>query len=177
MFKEKTVDEKLVYDGKIIKVFSLKVELENNTISGREVVRHNGGACVVAVDNDLNICLVKQYRKPIEQVTIEVPAGKLEIGEDPYLCAVRELKEETGITAEKIESLGFIYPTPGFCDEKLYIYIATGLIQGEMNLDVDEFLLYEKFPIKKCIEMIENGEINDSKTVIAILRAARRFDQ
>lgn len=175
MHFEKTLEIKEIFNGRVFNVIEQTVELENNQIARREIVRHNGGAVIVAVDDDCNVYLVRQFRKPLDIETIEIPAGKLEIGEDPYLCAVRELKEETGIVASQIESLGFIYTTPGFCDEKLYLYLATQLSFGEMQLDSDEFLSREKLHISKCIEKIETGEIVDSKSVIGILRAARKF--
>lgn len=175
MHFEKTLDTREIYKGRVFTVLEQTVELENRQVAKREIVRHNGGAAIVAVDSDLNVYLVRQFRKPFDMETIEIPAGKLEIGEDPYLCAIRELKEETGIVAQKVESLGFIIPTPGFCDEKLYLYLATELSMGEMRLDSDEFLSCEKRPLTECIEMVEQGGIIDSKSVIGLLRAARRF--
>lgn len=175
MYHEKTINERLMYDGRVIRVFELDVELTDATITRREIARHNGGACMVAIDNEMNIHLVRQFRKPIERMTLEIPAGKLEIGEDPLLCAIRELKEETGLSAKSVEPLGFIYPTPGYCDEKLYIYLATGLTQGQMQLDPEEYLYCEKMHISDCITKIEAGEINDAKTVVGILRTARKL--
>ncbi len=176
MHFEKTVVKKDIFTGKVFRVVEETVELENNQIAKREIVLHNGGASIVAVDENLCIYLVRQFRKPFDMETLEIPAGKLEPGENPYSCAVRELKEETGIVAEHIESLGYILTTPGFCNEKLYLYLATRLSAGEMQLDSDEFLSVEKFPLSRCVEMIEEGEIIDSKTVVGILRAARKFN-
>ncbi len=175
MHFEKTLENKEIYRGRVFTVFEQTVELENGKVAKREIVRHNGGAAIVAIDEDFNVYLVRQFRKPFDIETLEIPAGKLEIGEDPYFCAVRELKEETGVSAGEIESLGYILTTPGFCDEKLYLYLATHLSPGRMNLDYDEFLSCEKVPLSECILKIERGEINDSKSVIAILRAARKF--
>jgi len=175
MHFEKTLESKEIYKGRVFTVVEQTVELENRQIAKREIIRHNGGAAVVAVDDDLNIYLVRQFRKPFDLEMIEIPAGKLELGEDPYDCAVRELKEETGIVANCIESLGYITTTPGFCDEKLYLYLATGLTNGTMKLDCDEFLSCEKLPMSVCIEKIKSGEINDSKSIIGILRTARKF--
>lgn len=176
MHIEKTLENRELHKGRVITVFEQIVELENKQIAKREIVRHNGGAAIIAIDSEKNTYIVRQFRKPFDQETIEVPAGKLEIGEDPYICAVRELKEETGIVANNIESLGVMYSTPGFCDEKIYLYLATDLVVGEMNTDADEFLTCEKISLKNCVDMVINGEIVDAKTIICILRAARRFE-
>ncbi len=173
MYEEKTTKENLVYSGRVIKVFELEIENHKNEIAKREVARHSGGACIIPIDDDGNVYTVMQYRKPIEQNTIEIPAGKLEPGEDPLECAIRELKEEAGLEATEITSLGFIYPTPGYCDEILYIYMARNLKIGDSNPDPGEYLTCNKINISTCIEMVENGKINDGKTVVAILRAAR----
>lgn len=176
MHTEKTLDEKEIYKGRVITVVEQTVELENHNTSRREIVRHNGGAGIVAVDDQYNILMVRQYRKPFDMETLEIPAGKLEKGEDPYLCAIRELQEETGMIAEKVESLGHILSTPGFCSEKIYLYMATGLSAGTLNPDIDEFITCEKIPLKRCLNMVENGEINDAKTVVGLLRVARIFN-
>jgi ADP-ribose pyrophosphatase len=172
MFTEKTTQEHLLYEGRVVRVYELQVELHTGETARREVVRHNGGACILAIDDQKNAYLVRQYRKAIEKHTLEIAAGKLEPGEDPLVCATRELLEETGICASQIESLGWIYPTPGYCDEKLYLYLATGLSHGESSPDPDEYLECVKVPLAQCLEKIESGEINDAKTVIALLRTA-----
>ena len=175
MFDEKTVKRKTIYRGKVIDVERQSVILVNGNTAEREIIRHSGGACMVAVDDLMNIYLVRQYRKAIDRETIEIPAGKLEKDEDPYECAVRELKEETGLMAGRVSKLGHIYTTPGFCDEVLHIFLAEDLVQAENDPDPDEFVSCERYPIIRCLEMIENGEICDSKTIVAILRMARRF--
>lgn len=173
MYEEKTLKEDRVHDGRIIKVFDVDVELFNGEKAKREVARHPGGACAIAVGSDKNIYLVKQYRKPVEEHTWEIPAGKLEAGEEPEKCALRELEEEAGIVAGETCYLGCIYPSPGYCDEKLYIYLATDLVEGKNNPDPGEFLECKKIHIEKCIEMIDSGEIKDAKTIVAVLRASR----
>lgn len=175
MHFEKTLENKEIFSGRVFEVVEQTVLLEDNQIAKREIVRHNGGAAIVAIDELQNIYMVKQFRKPVDMETLEIPAGKLEKGEEPYLCAVRELAEETGIIANKIDPLGCILTTPGFCDEKLYLYLATELTKGASSLDHDEFLSCEKIPLVKCLEKIEQGEIIDSKSVIGILRTARIF--
>ncbi|MHB1453107.1 MAG: NUDIX hydrolase [Saccharofermentanales bacterium] len=175
MFFEKTMESETVYHGRVIDVERQKVLLINGNEAGREIVRHNGGACMAAIDQNLDFYLVRQFRKPLDTETLEIPAGKLEKGEDPYHCAVRELKEETGLIGGRIESLGHVFTTPGFCDEKLYIYLAQDLEQSSSDPDPDEFVSCEKYPLAKCVEMVESGLICDAKTVVAILRTARKF--
>ena len=175
MFSEKTIERGIVYKGRVINVERQRVELINGNHADREIVRHNGGACMAAIDGERNFYLVRQFRKPLDRETLEIPAGKLEVGEDPQACAVRELREETGLIAGRVESLGHLYSTPGFCDEKLYLYLAQDLHQSETDPDPDEFVHCERIPLATCIEMVERGEISDAKTVVAILRIARRF--
>lgn len=175
MFTEKTIKSHIAYKGKVIDVERQKVILINGEEADREIVRHNGGACMAAIDKKLNFYLVRQFRKPFDKETLEIPAGKLEKGEDPYECAIRELREETGITAGKVTKLGPIYTTPGFCDEVLHIYLAQDLVQGEKDPDPGEFLKLEKYPLKECVEMVSSGQIRDSKTIVAILRTAMIF--
>lgn len=175
MHFEKTLDDKEIFSGNVFRVVEQTVELENKNIVKRQIVRHNGGAAVIAVDDDRCVCLVRQFRKPVDREVLEIPAGRLEPGENPFQCAVRELLEETGLTASKMEPLGMILTTPGFCDEVLHLYLATGLTTGVMRPDPDEFLSCERIPLVRCAGMVENGEIADSKTIIAILRTARKY--
>ena len=173
--QEKTLSSERLYDGKIIRLRRDVIELPDGKQSVREVVEHNGGAGVAAVDERGDVWLVRQYRYPFSEVTLEVPAGKLEAGEDPGLAIVRELKEETGFTADCVEFLGVNYPTPGYCAEKLYLYLATGLHRGEQQLDEDEYLDVVRLPLGEAIEMVYANEIKDSKTVAALLLARKRL--
>lgn len=125
-FKEKTLDSQMMYDGRIIKVYKDNVELADGKKSFREVVRHSGGVVILAFKDEDTILLVKQYRYPIGEIVLELPAGKLEKGEDPFEAAKRELEEETGYCANKWTDLGYINTSPGFSDEKLYLYLAQG---------------------------------------------------
>lgn len=170
MHTEKTVKENTIYDGKILKLNRDEVMLENGETAIREVVHHNGGAGVLAIDDEENLYLVKQFRYPYGEEMLEIPAGKLAIGEDPLDCAKRELEEETGMVANKWESLGAFRPSPGYTDEKLYIYIARDLRPGKQNLDDDEFLDVTKCDLFRAVKMVERGEITDAKTVIAIYK-------
>jgi ADP-ribose pyrophosphatase len=173
MFKEDTIDLKIHFKGRVFSVEEHQVILHDGQRAKREIVRHSGGACVVPVDDDGNVYLVNQFRKPYDRMLLEIPAGKLEPGEDPLECASRELTEETGLTAQKIQMLATVYPSPGYCDEILTIFIATGLNQGVSNPDQGEFLTVQKLAIADAIKMIELGQIPDGKTQIGLLRAER----
>ena len=170
---EKTLDSVVNLDGKIIKVTTDTVELENGEKATREVVHHNGGVCVVPINENDEIIFVKQYRYPFKAVILEVPAGKLDIGEDHYECGKRELLEETGAVASELTYIGVMYPTTGYVTEKIHMYYAKGLTFTKQDLDEDEFLDVVKIPFKKAIEMIMSNELPDAKTQIAILKTAR----
>ncbi len=171
-YYEKTLSSKLVYEGSIINVEKLSVELPNGHIASRDVIRNPGASVIIPIIEDC-IILVEQFRKPAEKVFIELPAGKLEYGEDPAECAIRELKEETGYSAEKLEKVLTLYPAPAFADEVLHIYLATGLTKGEASPDEDEFISARPYKLEKALSMIDDGLINDSKTVAGILFASR----
>jgi ADP-ribose pyrophosphatase len=169
-FEEKTLSSKYVFKGKVIDVKSDDILVSNGHKSIREVVEHSGGVVILALRED-KILLVKQYRYPISQVAIELPAGKLERGEDPDYASKRELEEETGYIAQDWKSLGYIYTSPGFCDEKLYLYLARDLEYKKQNPDEDEIIECFEYPIKEVLSMIDEGIINDGKTICAIQRA------
>ena len=169
--QEKTIDSKEIYNGKIIKVYSDTVELENGSTAPRELVVHSGGVCVVPLTEDMQIYLVKQFRYPFKTALLEVPAGKVEIGEIRPAAILRELKEEIGATCRTLECLGKCYPTVAYDSEIIDIYMATGLEFDGQKLDEGEFLDVVKMPLEKAVEMIMNGEIRDAKTQIAILKA------
>lgn len=168
--EEKTVSSQKIFDGRVIKVRIDNVTLPDGSTGIREIVNHPGGVGIVAVNHNNEIYLVKQYRKPIERAIYEIPAGKLDSGEDPGVCGVRELKEETGLTAKNFVYMGYIYPSPGFADEVTHVYCATELSQGDVDPDEDEFLDVVKIPFDKAYEMVMTGEINDAKSVFGILK-------
>lgn len=170
-FTEKTLSEKKAFDGKFIKASVYDVELSDGKKAIREVMHHPGGVVVVAQKDENTILMVKQYRYPVKQVMLELPAGRLEIGEDPDLAIVRELEEETGYVAKTWKSLGFIYTTPGICDEKLYLYYATDLEFKKQNPDDGEIIEFFEYNLDEVFTMIKNGEINDAKTICALMRA------
>lgn len=172
-YTEKTlaVDEK--YRGRIVYLHVDRVELPDGKATKREIVEHMGGVAIIPVDENGLVSCVRQYRYAVGEHLLEIPAGKLEEGEEPFHCAVRELSEETGYTADNYVFLGAIFPSPGYCREKLYIYLATGLRPGKKHLDEGEFLDVEKYPLDTLAEMVMRGELSDAKTVVAVLKAQR----
>lgn len=167
---ETTLDSKEIFAGRVIRVTLDTVRLENGHTSTREVVHHHGGACIMPVTDDDEIYMVRQFRYALGEEVWELPAGKLEKGEDPFEAAKRELGEECGLTAERFVDLGPVYPTVGYCSEIIYCWAATGLAPCDMHLDEDEFLTPEKVPFDKAVEMVLSGEIKDGKTVAALLK-------
>ena len=169
--EEKQLTAKYLYKGKIIKLRLDEAELPNGNTALREIVEHPGGVCVAALTDNDEILLVKQFRYPYEEIIYEIPAGKRDSKqENPLDCGIRELKEETGATAQKFIFLGELYPTPAYINEVTYMYAATGLSFGDSNPDEDEFLAVEKMPLDILIEKIMAGEIKDAKTQTAILK-------
>lgn len=170
---EKMLTTQTVFNGKIISVRRDSVVLPNGDKAFREVVDHNGGVCVAPLTEDNKLVFVRQFRYPYEEIMLELPAGKLEKGEDPYAAGLRELSEETGYSAKSLASLGVLYPTPGYCGEKIYMYLAENMKKGTQNLDEDEFLSVEEIPVKDAVDMVMKGEIPDSKTQVIVLKIAR----
>lgn len=167
-FKEKQTNRKEIYNGRVIDVVCDDVILQDGKASKREVVLHSGGVVILAVDENNMVYMVKQYRYAIQKEIYELPAGRLEKGEDPFECAKRELEEECGLVADTWESLGFIYSSPGILSEKLYLYKATNLKQTQQHLDDGEFLSVCKFNIDNVLGMIKENKINDAKTICAV---------
>lgn len=168
--EEKQLSSELKYDGRIVKLYADTALLENGDTTLREVIRHPGGVCVVALTEENEVLFVRQFRYPHGRVLLEIPAGKLEYGEERRDCGLRELKEETGCTCDSFEYLGNLLPTPAYDTEVIHMYIARGLHSGEQHLDDNEFLEVEKIPLDKAVEMIMNNEISDAKTQVAILK-------
>ena len=170
---EKTLASEQVFDGRLLKVYRDKVELTNGRTSAREFVHHPGGAAVVALDGDGNIYLERQFRYPYHKVVTEIPAGKLEPGEDPFDAVRRELGEEIGAQAGRWDALGSIMASVGYTDEVIYLFLARDLTFGEQHLDRDEFLEPFKLPFTEALARAADGRINDAKTLAALFRADR----
>lgn len=165
-----------IFQGNVFRVTVDSVVLENGNTSTREVVHHNGGACVAAITSEKEVYMVKQFRYPFQQEMWELPAGKLEPNENPFEAAKRELEEEAGVKANRYFDLGVVYPTVGYCTEKIYMWAATDLQTTKQHLDQDEFLSVYKIPLKQAVEMVMNGEICDSKTAVALLKLEKAIE-
>ncbi|WP_352404845.1 NUDIX hydrolase [Sporanaerobacter acetigenes] len=170
-FEEKTMKTEKIYEGKMLNLRIDTVELPDKKYSKREIVEHPGAVAIVALTNQDEIVLVKQYRKAVERELLEIPAGKLEIGEEPKETAIRELKEETGYTSNKLEYLLEFYTSPGFSNEKIYLFLANELIEGQAEPEKDEYIELVKVKLEDLIDMIDKGEIIDSKTIIGAMVA------
>ena len=170
-FEEKTISVTPIFDGRVVKVRTEKVELPDGKIANRELVGHTGGVGVIAVTEENEVFMVSQYRIAARKMMLEIPAGKLEAGEDPFECGKRELIEETGYKGNTFTYLGTYYATPGYCEEKLSLYMAKDLEWVGQNLDEGEFLNVKKYKLDDLYNMVMNNEIEDAKTAIAILKA------
>ena len=170
---EKTLDSDVKFDGRILKLKVDSVQLPDGSTSSREVVCHNVGAGILPLSKDGKVALVKQFRYPYKEVIYEIPAGKIDAGETPYQAVERELFEEVGGKSDNIIDLGIIYPSPGYTNEKIYIFLAQNTIFEQQKLDEGEFLEVEYFDFDKVLEMIEQNIIKDSKTIIAVLKTQK----
>ncbi len=168
---EKTIESRKVYDGKIIRVRLDKVILPDGREGMREIVEHSGAVAVVPLDHDNRVYFVRQYRKPLEKILLEIPAGRLEPGEDPRDCARRELAEEIGLQPKELRQMAFMYSSPGFSDEKIYLYLARDLVRHRLENDEGEFLEIESIPLADAVDMVSNGAIEDGKTITGVLLA------
>lgn len=151
------------------------MELPSGRKTKREIVEHGGVAAIVVIDSENNVLLVRQYRKPVERVLLEIPAGGMEPGEDALVCARRELEEETGFSAERWEELGFFYTSPGFCTEQMHLYLATELRPAKNAADDDENIELVRVPLTSVPELIASGEVCDAKSIAGLLIALRRL--
>ena len=175
---EEQIDSTEIYHGVVVHLYKDRIKLQNGHESIREVLRDCKAVCVLPLDADGNVTMVRQYRYAHSKVLLEIPAGKLDAGESFLDGAKRELFEETGIVAKDYKFLGEIYTTPAFVDEVIYMYLATGLeYSSEQHLDEDEFLNVEKIPLKELVRMTMCGEIRDAKTQVAVLKVAALVDK
>jgi ADP-ribose pyrophosphatase len=171
------IERKSIYEGRIVNLSVDRVELPNGRVCELEMIRHQGAAAVVPVDEGRNVLMVKQYRYASGGWLLEVPAGKLDGGEAPEVCAKREVEEETGFKPGKLIPMGWIFTTPGFTDEKIWLYLAKDLEPSKQNLQTDEVLTVEKMPFSDAFNLALKGEIYDAKSVCALLRAPRFLNE
>ncbi|MDR6122498.1 ADP-ribose pyrophosphatase [Bacillus sp. SLBN-46] len=168
--EEKTLHSEEIFSGKVISLHLQDVELPNGKQSKREIIKHPGAVAILAITDDKKVVMVEQYRKALERTIVEIPAGKLEKGEEPALCARRELEEETGYECESLELLTSFYTSPGFADEIVHVYLATGLTKKENSaaLDEDEFVNLEELTLEEAQQYVQEQKIFDAKTIFAV---------
>ena len=173
---EKQASSELIFDGEVLHVYRDDITLPDGNAGFRELIRHIGAVCIVPVTDEGNVILERQYRYAIDSVITEIPAGKLDYKEEDRLeAAKRELREETGYSADSWESLGDFIPAPAYSDERITMYLATGLHKGERDLDDDEFLQVIEMPLEEAVRQVMSGEITDAKTMAGILKAAGKM--
>lgn len=170
---EKQISSKQIFDGRVVKLFVDEIELPNKQKSIREYVKHPGAVCVIPVTDNGEVIMVRQFRYALGEALLEVPAGKLEPGEEPLPAALRELEEESGCVAKSVEHIGELYTTVAITNERIHMYLATGLTFKESHPDEDEFLEVERVPLTTLVKMVMDGEIKDSKTQVCILKAEK----
>ncbi|MCI7234226.1 MAG: NUDIX hydrolase [Oscillospiraceae bacterium] len=176
VLSEKTIEKEVVFEGRIITVRKDKAELGDGSIAPRELVIHSGGVCVVPLTDDNKVIMVRQFRYAFGEPLLEIPAGKLEKGEEHRSAALRELEEETGAKCTSFEYLGVCYPSVAYLTEKIHMYLARGLSFGKAHLDEGEFLDVIRVPLDEAVEMVMRGEIPDAKTQIALLKTKMIID-
>lgn len=167
---ERTIERNILFTGKVLQLEYDRILLQNDAPAHREVIRHQGAVCVIPITKDEEVYMVRQYRYPYDMVLLEIPAGKLERGEDPALAAARELEEETGMRAGKLTYIGDYFGSPAILEERIGMYLAEDLVPTAQHLDEDEFLTVEKIPVSELVDAILAGEVPDGKTQVGILR-------
>lgn len=170
---EKVLHTQSIYEGQVVKLALLDVELSDGTRAKRELVKHPGAVAIIALDADNHVLLVRQFRIAAGKVLREIPAGTLEPGEAPLNSAERELQEETGYRPGKIEPIGGLYVAPGYTTEYIHLFLATDLRESRLQGDADEFIEVDRIPLTEAVAMIERGEIIDAKSITGLLRVAR----
>ncbi len=173
---ERTLSSRQIFQGRVVTMRVDTVALPDGRTSTREVVEHSASVTILPVDAQGNVLLERQYRRSVDQWMVEAPAGGMNPGEDPEQAARRELKEETGYDAGKLEHLASFYVSPGYCTELMHVFLATGLIAGEAALEDDEYIQVETVPLKRALEMVQRGEIQDGKTITALLLTEKRLN-
>lgn len=173
---ERTISSQRIFQGRVVTLRVDTVALPDGRTSTREVVEHSQSVTILPVDDRGNVLLERQYRRAVDAWMVEAPAGGMNPGEDPEQAARRELKEETGYDARKLEHLVSFYVSPGFCTELMHVFLATGLVAGQTALEDDEYIQVETVPLAQALEMVQRGEIQDGKTVTALLLAEKRLN-
>lgn len=173
--EEKILNTKSIYEGRVVKLNVCEVQLPDGKRGQREIIQHVGASAIVAIDDQKRVLLVRQYRSAAGQVMSELPAGILNANETPEACAIRELQEETGYKPGKIESLGGLYPSPGYTTEFIHLFLATELVEARLPADADEMIEVDNVPLLEALNLIDTGVITDSKTIIGLLRYARKM--
>lgn len=171
--KEHITQEQNIYSGRVVGLSLLDVTLPNGEAGKRELIRHPGAVAIVALDEHDNVLLVTQYRIAADKILREIPAGTLKPGEDPLVCAARELQEETGYRPGSLRDIGGIYPAPGYTTEFIHLFIAHDLIHDPLPMDEDEFIELDRIPLRDALSLVDSGEICDAKSVAGLLRASR----
>ncbi len=172
---EELVSSRRVYEGRIVSLRVDTVQLPSGRVTTREIVEHGGSVAIVALNDEDSVLLVNQFRASVGRALLEIPAGTLEAGEDAEACALRELQEETGYVAGNIEELHVFYTSPGFCNERIWLYLATSLKEGPQHMESDEGIEVVKLPLNTALEMIGSGEICDGKTILGLSVARARM--
>ena len=176
-FTEKRIDRKTVFEDRIINVYNDTVVLPDGKTTHRELVEHHGGVCIAALTENGGLLFVRQFRYPYNRVLLELPAGKLEKGENPLSAGIRELEEECGVTAKSVVPMGEVYPTVAYCTEIIHLFLARGLKKTKQHLDEGEFLSVEEIPLKEAVRLVMDGKIADSKTVALVLKTEKLLSE
>jgi ADP-ribose pyrophosphatase len=172
---DELISSRRIFDGRIVSLRVDRVRLPSGRVTEREIVGHAGAVGVVALDHDRNVVMVKQYRSSLGMMLLEIPAGTLSEGEDVRACAFRELREETGYSAQELEELYAFYSSPGFSNERIWLFLATGLSAGPQHVEADEVIEVVKLPLEQALKMVESGEICDGKSILGLVAARAKM--
>ncbi|MCU0479976.1 MAG: NUDIX hydrolase [Anaerolineae bacterium] len=173
--EENTLDRQPIYHGRVVKLDLVTVTLPDGQSSQREIITHPGAVAIVALDEAQNVLMVRQFRLAAGRVMLEIPAGTLEPNEAPLICAERELQEETGYKPRQLEPIGGIFVAPGYTTEYIHLFRASDLVESRLEMDSDEFIEVVKIPFQQALDMVDNGEIQDAKSIAGLLRVARQL--
>ena len=172
---DELISSRRIFDGRIVSLRLDRVRLPTGRVTEREIVEHAGAVGVVALDHERNVVMVKQYRSSLGMMLLEIPAGTLSEGEDVRACAFRELREETGYSAQELEELYAFYSSPGFSNERIWLFLATNLSQGSQHVETDEVIEVVKLPFERALQMVDSGEICDGKSILGLVAAQAKM--